>query len=114
MFILPLGARERAVMVGRMELFILPLGVSERAVMVERMEVFILPLGARERAVMVGRSVYSRIRKLPVIFPPTTAHVRTVCHNARRTATRGAHQFDRHNTCQTLKTAAEHHIQITV
>ena len=34
--------------------------------------------------------------------------------NARRTAMRGAHQFDCHNTCQTLKTAAEHHIQTTV
>ena len=41
-------------------------------------------------------------------FFPTTAHVRTVCRNAR------AHQFHRHNTCQTLKTAAEHHIQTTV
>ncbi len=47
-------------------------------------------------------------------FFPTTAHVRTVCRNARRTAMRGAHQFDCHNTCQTLKTAAEHHIQTTV
>ena len=43
-FILPLGASERAVMVGRMEVFILPLGASERAVMVGRMEAFILPL----------------------------------------------------------------------
>ena len=34
--------------------------------------------------------------------------------NARRNAMRGVHQFDRHNTCQTLKTAAEHHIQTTV
>ena len=45
MFILPLGASERAVMVGRMEVFILPLGAvmvgrMERAVMVGRMEVF--------------------------------------------------------------------------
>ena len=47
-------------------------------------------------------------------FFPTTAHVRTVCRNARRTAMRGAHQFDWHNTCRTLKTAAEHHIQTTV
>ena len=37
-----------------------------------------------------------------------------VHRNARRTAMRGAHQFDCHNTCQTLKTAAEHHIQTTV
>ena len=47
-------------------------------------------------------------------FFPTTAHVRTVCRNARHTAMRGAHQFDWHNTCQTLKTAVEHHIQTTV
>ena len=47
-------------------------------------------------------------------FFPTTAHVCTVYRNARRTAMRGAHQFDWHSTCQTLKTAAEHHIQTTV
>ena len=72
-----------------------------------------------------GVSVYSRIWKLPVIFflqlpmyvrcaamrgaPQCAAH-----RNARRTAMRGAQQFDWHNTCQTLKTAAEHHIQTTV
>ena len=40
-------------------------------------------------------------------FFPTTAHVRTVCRNAPRTAMRGAHG----TTLAKLKTAAEHHIQ---
>ena len=61
-------------------------------------------------------SVYSRIWKLPVIsFLQLPMYVRCAAmRGALQCAMRGAHQFDWHNTCQTLKTAAEHHIQTTV